>query len=545
VGRSRLLVIALDGLERSLVERLVAEGELPAIGRVLREGLVGETMATHHHLAEVPWTEMLTGCRPGTTGYWSPFAFAADYSVREIAAHDFAQHPPFYACCPGRKILVFDVPQARLHQGIDGIQLLGWGSHTPQAASVSAPGELLAEVTRRFGPHPAFPEDWMMVTETRRRTAALTAALLDGIARRTAIARDLMARLDWDLAFIVCSETHSAGHNFWHLGHYGHPLAAAFGECFGDPLKRILKAADGLVAGLREAAPPQTPIMLFAERGMKPNTCDLPSLLFLPELLYRRAFDRAALGRPRSAKLGASGTGCEGDWGLIAWSLQEDTNVLRRTLRRHARPGISRRFDRLFGSALDLVHPYDTRLGYLPPMWYCRHWPRMPAFALPSYADGLIRINLAGRETSGIVSPSEYERFCDSLIVLLKELRNPRTGEPVVEEAIRTRRSGKEALLADPSLPDADLVVRWRDTPADVIESPEYGRIGPLPFRRSGDHTPRGFFAISGPGLPAQRLKPGHLVDLAPTILDLLAVPAPGWFEGGSRAGAFIASAAA
>ena len=57
----------------------------------------------------------------------------------------------------------------------------------------------------------------------------------------------------------------------------------------------------------------------------------------------------------------------------------------------------------------------------------------MPAFALPSFYDGRIRINLRGRERHGIVDPSRYEETCRDLETLLRECRDPRTGEPVVD----------------------------------------------------------------------------------------------------------------
>ena len=35
--------------------------------------------------------------------------------------------------------------------------------------------------------------------------------------------------------------------------------------------------------------------------------------------------------------------------------------------------------------------------------WYRKFWPRMPYFALPSFADGHVRVNLRGRGQAGRV----------------------------------------------------------------------------------------------------------------------------------------------
>jgi len=57
----------------------------------------------------------------------------------------------------------------------------------------------------------------------------------------------------------------------------------------------------------------------------------------------------------------------------------------------------------------------------------------MPAFALPSFYDGRIRINLEGREARGVVTLGRYEATCGELERLLLECQTPRTGEPTVE----------------------------------------------------------------------------------------------------------------
>jgi predicted AlkP superfamily phosphohydrolase/phosphomutase len=518
----RLVVVALDSAELSQITGFVARGLLPEIARLLDEGIQSEVMTTSHHVAEVPWTEMLTGCTPATTGYWGPVGYATDYTVTPIAAYDFTDKQPFYAYCGDRRAIVLDVPQARLCDAVKGVQLLGWGSHAPYGPSVSHPARLLPDILDRFGAHPVFPHDWMMVTDPPAKAKRLEAGFLDGIERRTEICLHLMAQHPWDLVFVVFAEPHAAGHNFWHLGDYGHVLDTPTAGT-ADPMLRIFQEIDRSIGRLRAAAP-DARFMLFSERGMKPNSCDLASLVFLPELLYRHSFGQPALLPARPGPVTAPDRGPYPDWGLAVWATQQDENPVRRAIRRHARPGLSRRIDTVFGSPCGLQHPYAHELGYLPPTWYAPHWPRMSAFALPSSSDGLVRINLRGREQKGIVAPEDYDAACDTVEALLRDLRDSRDGRPVVDEIVRTNGSG----------PDADLVVKWVDEPFDTVTSPTHGRMGPVPFRRAGDHNSRGFFVIGGAEIPVGRLPAGRLVDLAPTILDLMEVEIPAHFEGAS-----------
>jgi predicted AlkP superfamily phosphohydrolase/phosphomutase len=48
-------------------------------------------------------------------------------------------------------------------------------------------------------------------------------------------------------------------------------------------------------------------------------------------------------------------------------------------------------------------------------MWYQPAWPRMEAFALPSFSEGYVRLNVRGRERDGIVDPADFGRTADEV----------------------------------------------------------------------------------------------------------------------------------
>ena len=148
----------------------------------------------------------------------------------------------------------------------------------------------------------------------------------------------------------------------------------------------------------------------------------------------------------------------------------------------------------------------------------------MKAFAIPSYSEGYVRINVKGREPQGIVEPADYDAVCAEIIELLEQTTDARTGLPLVERVVRMR---QDPLDSNPKLPDADLVVLWNEAiPSDVIDTPGYGRIGPVPHHRTGSHRAHGFLMAAGPDIDATRFKgDGHALDLAPTLLGLLGLP--------------------
>jgi predicted AlkP superfamily phosphohydrolase/phosphomutase len=154
----------------------------------------------------------------------------------------------------------------------------------------------------------------------------------------------------------------------------------------------------------------------------------------------------------------------------------------------------------------------------------------MPAFALPSFYDGRIRINLRGRERNGMVEPSRYEETCRGLESMLHECRNPRTGEPMVAFVERAWTRNPLALTGS----EADLVVVWRDVAA-ALEHPRLGLVGPVPLLRTGGHTGHhGFAYIVAPGMEPGDHGVRSSFDVVPTIVRLLGHRPPAQMSGKS-----------
>lgn len=146
----------------------------------------------------------------------------------------------------------------------------------------------------------------------------------------------------------------------------------------------------------------------------------------------------------------------------------------------------------------------------------------MRAFALPSFYDGRVRVNLRGREASGCVDQGSYDDVLDEIETMLRSCHDPRTGEPLV--------SSLERPLTDPlaaSGDEADLVVHWHGLPLGV-QHPDLGCIGPIPPRRTGGHTsPHGAAFITGPGIAPVDLGERSAFDILPTAFELTGSASP------------------
>ncbi len=541
--KAPVIAIGLDAAQPDVLDKWMSQGYLKNMNRLRQQGTYGLLENFSAFSAETPWTTFATGCRPHKTGYWSPLKLKnGSYSVETRAAYEYEEFPPFYALGDDYRVAVFDVPQVRLNEKINGVQVTAWGAHSPQVPSSSSPPELFQEVVQKHGAHPGLHKDYSVCLDLKA-TNRLRDVLKTGIARRSAICQDILQREDWDLFVTVFGEAHSAGHNFWQLSQPDHPLYETFKSSVSvDPMLECFEAIDQAIGEMLSKAPDNARVIIFSAHGMGPNTMDLPSTTILPEFLYRLNFPgKAQLFSRDSAdtELPPPLPKMENNyWERHIWGTKEDSDKVRTFLRRRT-PNKLYHFVEGFidpDREGEIISPFrlwkKTRVvPFQPAAWYAPLWPTMKAFALPSFAEGYIRINVEGREPNGIVAQEDYDAYCNELVEKIRQMKDARTGIPMAQEIIRMRES---AIDDDPKLPDADIVIVWQEEYAsDSIESPDVGRIGPVPHYRSGSHRPEGFFIASGPGIePASTLDGGHALDISPTILGLMEAPIPDYLEG-------------
>jgi predicted AlkP superfamily phosphohydrolase/phosphomutase len=534
--KTPVVALGLDAADPVLLERYMEAGHLPVLSRLRAEGSYARLTTFEYCRAEASNTTFLTGCSPAKHGYWSPFRFSTDYRV-QTTPYEFAAYQPFYGLGPDYRVAVFDMPQSKLSDKVNGIQVLGWGAHSPRCPSHSNPPELFDEINAKHGVHPTLRKDDVHTMGDAAAIERLKQGLETGIERRIAACVDLLGRERWDLFLTYFSEIHAGQHYFWHLSHPDHPLYEYFGTPGRDPLLDLVQAVDRGIGRIMDAMPKDARLVVFSDHGMESNTTDLPSTVFLPELLYRLAYPGKfglAKGKPGTTPPPVMKPSADRHWRSTLYGLKHDPNPVTRWLRQNMSTerfhyGIEKR---LGMNSLPLC-PDDCPIGSQPPMWYHPAWPGMKAFALPSFSEGFVRLNVRGREQTGVVDPADYEAVCAEITEELHKLTDARTGKPAVKRVVRTRKGPDGPPMEGERPSDADLIVIWDGVPIDVVDHPKAGRIGPIPFKRSGSHVHRGFIVATGPGVASgARLPEAHALDIPPTILTLLGAPIPAHFDG-------------
>ncbi|MFM7060516.1 MAG: hypothetical protein ACKOZL_04935 [Actinomycetes bacterium] len=549
---ARVLAIGLDSLDWASIVPKVDAGELPALA-ALRARAASAAIDSRDALrSEALWTEFATGRTAASQGFWGMASFdPADYDacMRGPGALE-----PWWARGEELPVVSLDLPERGVvSPRVAGAQVVAWGAHAPGFARTSLPVGLLADLDRRYGPHPAFARESDPLWYSPDYLRTVTDALVAGAATRAEVLVDLMDRVpDWRLAVAVWSEEHSGAHCMWHGIDASSPVhGAPTADLAATEMDRIHRAVDAAV-GRAVAAAPDATVVLFSLHGMTVNRTDLVTFVMLPELLHRLHGFPPALRMPAG-----DGSPVVPDprvqWvDHVAGHFADDPrralrNRVKRATPRPLRDALRRAAGRpghrpgVLAAEIPGETPYEVaRAGpaphvpdYMPVWWYRHRWPTMRYFVLPSFTTGLVRVNLRGRERDGLVDRSDYLRTCEEIVEQVAAARCARTGRSIVESASFPR---VDDPMASGGIP-GDVEFVW-SAPIDEIDHPRAGRIGPVPAHRVGEHSGAGFVFVAGPGIEPADLGTRRVVDLAPTILDLLGLAAPGDLHGRSMLGA-------
>jgi predicted AlkP superfamily phosphohydrolase/phosphomutase len=519
----RVLVIGLDGFDLDLAKQFLREGALPNFARLYSQSARFELDDGRDKFSGLAWEHFSSGQAPHDGGRWSAVTF--DRSTYAVKQEPTAAQP--FLADLAAETVVFDLPYCDLSRAPRVRGLTRWGAHDPGVTPASRPAGLHEELSALFGAYPA--EEWIygFSWPSPRKTRIAGDALVAAVELRTRatlwLLRERLA--EWNLAIVIVGEGHSAIEPLWHGVDPAHPLHSVASAPFAAAaMRQVYEAIDRGIGDLRQAFPDVT-LLVVAMHGMGPNEADVPAMALLPELLYRSSFGSPHMKAVQNFGSLADGTPLldeDASWENVMWKAVPKPAKLRERL--------ARRISRLTG--LDIGLSDSSDLDWMPAARYASFWRRMPAFALPSYYDGRIRINVVGRESEGIVSPDQYASVCESTIETLNQCTNLLTGEKVISEVHRPKQNPMDV---GPS--EADLYVVWKSAPLG-LKHPRLGSIGPVPYRRTGGHTgEHGFLLVEDPAVAPGDRAPASTFDVVPTILDWLGEKPSSHVSGTSLAG--------
>ena len=204
---------------------------MPAFAGLLERAAVVDTITSEAVYASSNWVTLATAEEPDRHGYlcWDEIE-PGGYERRETDLGYIRSAPLWRRLSEaGRRVAVLDVPHTR-PEPVNGVMVGEFAAHDRHAQPFSFPPELVDELRARHGSplgtatHPSYPQfapcDYAHRAGPRRTPdehAALLDALRESVAIKGAASLELLRRGGWDLFMTVMGETHSAGHQFWHV----------------------------------------------------------------------------------------------------------------------------------------------------------------------------------------------------------------------------------------------------------------------------------------------------------------------------------------
>jgi predicted AlkP superfamily phosphohydrolase/phosphomutase len=507
----KVLALGIDAASPELLQQWAADGTMPTLGALIDRGVVAQLRNSAGLFNGSAWPNFYTGRNPGEHGiYWLERLTPGTYRIGPAEDEEFARHPPLWEilAAAGHRVMVLDVPVCRLSPGLNGVQVLEWGTHDRLFGHRTTPPSLTERIRQRVGAHPLRdPCDQLDRTPADYR--AFADQLIRGTEARATMAVDLLRAEEWDFAIQVFSEAHCAGHQLWHYHDRDHPGAdAAAVTEQGNLLREVYGAVDAAIARILDVVTPDTTVIVFSLHGMA-------ALAGRSRALAKVLVQLGVMTRPTDASTAAAAAAPSGWRGRLKHAYRRLPNWIRMPVYRTREAMAGQRTGASKSINLD------------PERSSC-----FPVEIGPMV--GAIRLNIRGREPAGILSPGdEATAFCERLTQDLLQLTDPVTGRPAVQRVLRIGDicHGPQLDRLPDLLVEWDLESSFGSTRAGNgqggmvrVDSPRAGPVEVINTEsRTGEHRMHGLLVARGPGLVPSRLNHDISVhDLAPTMARMM-----------------------
>src|SRR3989344_492838 len=500
----KIFVVGLDGATFDVIRPMVEAGKLPTFAKIMAEGAYGNLRSTIPPVTPPAWASFMTGKNPGKHGVYSFSAFVNGSYEAQLATGQSIRAKRLWDYFNNDRVALIDIPMSFPPQQINGYMISGWP--VPSEESLfTYPPELHTEIMQEVGEYvidKTFIGRSMKMLQEGNGIEALAYLAKFSQQRKDAALYLLKNKGPFDFFMVVFRGPDFIQHILFKV--FDEEYAKrnpTFCKKYQGAIFQFYEKMDRYLAELMEAAGKETTVIVLSDHGAGP--------------VRKRFYINRWLKK-------------EGFLHTRKWMSQRSIKVDRKPLSYFLdRTGFSFLNRSVFSPIRQLHIPYPRRHQQHPSLLV--DWDRTSAFAILILTDGIIRINLAGREPAGIVSQANYDKVRAEIIRKLKEVVDPDTGETVIEEVYR-----REDIYSGPYLNEApDLIVVPRDYSYDFSPNLDDGILLERPEGLKGTHRMDGiFFAIGRHVKAGTALSNINITDIAPTILYLMGKPVPDDMDG-------------
>lgn len=518
---SKVFIVGWDGATFDLIKPWVREGKLPNIARLMKSGVHGPLRSTLPPMTFTAWSSFMTGRNPGQHGVYDFTRFRPGTYQLEFVNGGKRKSASFWRMLSQarKKVVSISVPCTFPPEKVNGVMLSGFdapglgGTGVDLDSAGIYPPEVHQEIQEHVGGHPldSFPYNELSQGKLKKALDLI----VDSVAQKAATAKYLMENKDWDCFMILFGESDGVGHYFWHHGDVDSPLHTNSHPELRDSMFQVYEALDKALGELIERLPAGTQFMMMSDHGFGgiSNTALFPNcwLRTLDCLQFRGSVSQT-------------------------WSRMTDWTKTKAVA--YLPVWVKRAIYKLMGARLANIEG-NVRFAAI-------NWNQTRAFFDENPYYPTLWINLKGRQPKGTVEPGdEYEKLRTELIDQLKSWRHPETNEPIVKDAYR-----REEVYHGVCIESApDIIIHWNTHRSNTFAFRVSSKAKNLAWTqsfdptnakdwatfggKSGHHRDEGIFVAQGPAFrQGVEIKDANIMDVCPTILHLLGVPAPNDLDG-------------
>ncbi|CAN5550238.1 alkaline phosphatase family protein [soil metagenome] len=513
----KAVVIGLDSATWTVIRPWMAEGSMPNLARLMKDGVSGSLESVLPPITPPAWTSFMTGKNPGKHGIFHFVETEHGGYAMNYANATSRRSPTVWKLLnnAGYSVGTMNIPFTYPPEPLNGFQISGMDTPSESSPFIHPP-ELRDELLKHLGEIQLDLRFLGAMTTDERRYQVL--AEMEQLDRQwTKVALYLLENHPQDVMMFVFMSIDTVQHYFWqHMdkNHFIHDPELA--PKFGDAVRKVYERLDAAAGQIIDRLPPETAVFVVSDHGGGPV---VDRTIFLNRYL-------AQLGLLHYHEKAASGLRT-----LANKLLRLGFSLARGTLSSRQKSRLALLFPKMLQKT-EMAYSSFTSIDWSRTKAYCSEVLASP----PS-----IWINLKGLKPEGIVEPADYDALVNLIIAKLAELKDPRDGQPVIKRVYR-----RDEIFHGPFANEgADLVLDWwsenslfstqpsfpedTDKPALVIRehkpsaSSEWG----------GTHRLQGIIVARAPALKTgAEIENSHLIDVAPTILHLLGVSVPEDMDG-------------
>ncbi|MBI1322397.1 phosphodiesterase [bacterium] len=503
---SRVFVLGWDGATWDILKPLMAEGRLPVLRGLMQRGVSGKLDSVFPPLSPVAWTTVMTGKNPGKHGIFEFVEHDHDplkgriNSSRQIRSELIWETAGRF----GKRTVAGAVPMSYPPRKAPGF-FVGDFLSPADAPDFSSDPEAFQRLKDALG---GSYHAWSTSTHDGGNEAAVLKDLTSFLEEHLAAVEHMATSHEWDLFMYDLMATDRIQHELWHAWQPTHEKARGRDlSKVRDGFIAFWEKADAGLGRILERLGPETNVILMSDHGFGPIERYVNFNVWLLDEGFVRLKDSFYVRQ----KHWFYRRGVTPEW----------------IYRVMARFGLAdQRVSRFQGKQDNFWDRLATSV-----FLSARHidWANTVAYAQGNF--GQIFLNVKGRQPNGCVDPKDAPAMLDRITARLLALKNPETGEPLVEKVLR-KEDLYEGPLSDMG-PDLTVVLKdWNYRTIGLHEFTTHKTICPS-FGPTGDHRMEGILVGIGPAFE-QGTSPQNasLLDIAPTILHLLGIPVPDDMDG-------------